>query len=58
MVVRNLIRLGLFFAASIFAYSLFVVGMREEDYMKLLGGVMSLILVISVMISLYLDFKR
>ena len=58
MLYRLLVKILLLLAASVFAYSLWVVGMREEDNMKLLGGGFSVVLVLSVSFSLYYDYKR
>lgn len=58
MIARMLIKLLLLLVASVFAYSLFVVGMRESDNMKLLGCGLSVILALSAILSIFFSFKK
>ena len=58
MNARLPVKLIILISALVFAYSLFVVGMRESDNMKLLDGGISLILAASVCLSLLFDFKK
>ena len=58
MLYRVLVKILLLLTASVFAYSLLVVGMREGDNMKLLGGGFSVVLALSVSFSFYFDCKR
>ena len=58
MNARLPVKLIILLSAFVFAYSLFVVGMRESDNMKLLGCGISLILAASVCLSLLFDLKK
>ena len=58
MNARLPVKLVILLSALVFAYSLFVVGMRESDNMKLLGCVISLILAASASLSLLFDLKK
>ena len=55
---RVILKILIFLGASVFAYSLWIVGMRDADIVKLLGCVLSLILALSVILSLFFEFKR
>ena len=58
MFARVLLKILIFLGAAVFAYSLLVVGVRGVDSMQILGGVISLILAISALISFFFDFRR
>ena len=58
MNARLPVKLVILLSALVFAYSLFVVGMRESDNIKLLGCGISLILAVSAFLSLLFDLKK
>jgi hypothetical protein len=58
VIFRVLFKVLILLSASVFAYSLWVVGIRDSDNIKLLGGSISLVLALSVSLSLFFDFKR
>ena len=55
---RVILKILIFLAASVFAYSLLIVGMRDADNVKLLGCGLSLILALSVILSLFFEFNH
>ena len=58
MLARLILKIFISLGASVFAYSLWIVGMRDADNVKLLGCGLSLILALSVTLSLFFEFKR
>ena len=58
MLARVILKILIFIGASVFAYSLWIVGMRDADNVKILGCGLCLILALSVVLSLFFEFKR
>ena len=58
MLARLILKILISLGASVFAYSLWIVGIRDADNVKLLGCGLSLILALSVTLSLFFEFKR
>jgi hypothetical protein len=55
---RLILKVLIFLGASIFGCSLWVVGMRNAENMKLLGGGVSMVLALSAFLSVFFEFKR
>jgi hypothetical protein len=58
VLARIIVKVLIFLGASVFSYSLWVVGIRDGENMKLLGSGLSLLLALSVILAIFYDFNR